>query len=76
MENIINMLIDTSLKKINFIFNLIQNEIEKYLSKNLNEINYRVKVATIEFTDEQKEKWENLCKSYENTKNEIIKLNI
>ena len=74
LNNIINILKDYSLKKLNHIFNLLKKEIEKYLSNNITEINYRVKVATVEFTDEQKEKWKYLCELYGKNKNIITKI--
>ena len=74
LNNILDMLKETSLKKLNHIFELLKNEIKKYLTKNIKEINYRVRAATIEFTDEQKEKWKYLCELYEKNKNIIMKI--
>ena len=74
LNNILIMLKDTSLIKLDHIFDLLKKEIEKYLTKNIKEINYRVKAATIEFTGEQKEKWKHLCKLYEKNKNIIMKI--
>ena len=75
LNNILIMLKETSLIKLEHIFNLLKKEIEKYLKKNIKEINYRVKLATVEFTGEQKEKWKHLCNLYEQNKNIIMKIN-
>ena len=65
LDNIIDILIDTSSKSINSIFNLIKDEANNYFTKYLKNINLLVKSATLEFNDEQKNKWKKLCNSYE-----------
>ena len=68
LENILEILIDTSLKKINSIFELIKVESIHYLQKNFNFVQLLARAASLEFDDEQKKKWEQLCKSYKNTR--------
>jgi len=65
LDNIIDILIDTSSKSINSTFNLIKDEANNYFTKYLKNINLLVKSATLEFNDEQKNKWKKLCNSYE-----------
>ncbi len=72
LENIIDILIDTSLKKINFIFELINEESKNYLNKILHKIILLAKIATLEFDDDQQKKWKMLCNLYEETRKKII----
>ena len=72
LESIIDILIDTSLKKINFIFDLIKEESIFYLNKSIRRIEILAKAATLEFNDEQKKKWEDLCISYEETRKKLV----
>jgi hypothetical protein len=65
LDNIIDILIDTSSKSINSIFNLIKNEANNYFITYLKNINLLVKSATLEFNEEQEKKWKKLCNSYE-----------
>jgi len=74
LENILDILIDTSLKKINFIFELIKEESIHYLQKNFNFIQLLAKAASLEFNGEQKKKWENLCKFYEKTRKKLTNI--
>ena len=74
LENILDILIDTSLKKINFIFELIKEESIHYLQKNFNFIQLLAKAASLEFNGEQKKKWESLCKSYEKTRKKLTNI--
>ena len=65
LDNILDILIDTSSKAINSIFDLIKKESNNYLSLYLRKINLLVESATLEFNDEQEKKWKKLCNSYE-----------
>jgi hypothetical protein len=64
LDNILDILIDTSSKSINSIFDLIKNETNNYFLKYLKKINLLVKSATLEFNEEQEKKWVKLCNSY------------
>ena len=72
LENIIDILIDTSLKKINYIFDLIDDESIYYLEMNLNKILFLAKAATLEFNEEQQKKWKKLCNAYEETRQKLL----
>ena len=72
LENIIDILIDTSLKKINFIFDLIKDQSIYCLKRSVKKIVFLAKAATLEFNDEQKNKWKELCISYEKTREKLI----
>ena len=74
LENIIDILIDTSLKKINYIFELINDESKNYLNQILYKIIFLAKIATLEFNDEQRKKWKMLCNLYEETRKKIINI--
>jgi len=71
LDNIIDILIDTSSKSINSVFDLIKNESNNYFTKYLKKINLLVKSATLEFNVEQEKKWKKLCDSYEQKRNKI-----
>ena len=71
LDNIIEILIDTSSKSINSAFDLIKNESNNYFTKSLKKINLLVKSATLEFNVEQEKKWKKLCDSYEQRRNKI-----
>ena len=60
-ENIIQMLIDTSLKKMDNTFKLIKEKSQDYLSDFLNFMEFIISSATIKFTEEQRKKWVELC---------------
>ena len=72
LENIIDILIDTSLKKINYIFDLINEESIYYLEMNLRKIKFLARAATLEFNEEQQKKWKILCNAYEETKEKLL----
>ena len=72
LENIIDILIDTSLKKINSIFDFIKDESIHCLKKKLDEIRLLARAATLEFNDEQRKKWKELCVSYKSTREKLI----
>ena len=71
LDNIIDILIDTSSKSINSVFDLIKNESSHYFTKYLKKINLLVKSATMEFNVEQEKKWKKLCDSYEQKRKTI-----
>ena len=73
-KNIIQMLIDTSLKKMDNTFKLIKEKSQNYLTDFLNFMEFVISSATIKFTEEQRKKWVELCNIYEKKKEEIIKI--
>ena len=72
LENIIDILIDTSLKKINSIFDLIKEGSIYCLRRKLDGIRLLARAATLEFNDEQRKKWKELCVSYKSTRQKLI----
>ena len=72
LENIVDILIDTSLKKINFILDLIEEESRIIINSNYKKISFLIKMACLEFTDEQKKIWEELCDFYKDTRTKLI----
>jgi len=73
-ESIIQMLIDTSLKKMDSTFKLIKEKSQDYLTDFLNYMKFIISYATIKFTEEQRNKWAELCNIYEVKKKEIIEI--
>ena len=73
-ENIIQMLIDTSLKKMDSTFRLIKEESQDYLKGFLSLMKFIISSATIIFTKDQKKKWIELCNIYESSKKTIIEI--
>ena len=65
LENIIDILIDTSLIKINSIFDIIKEESIDYLRSIFSKIKLLLKAVTFEFNEEQQEKWHIFCNLYE-----------
>ena len=74
LENIVDVLIDTSLKKISFILDLIEEESRIIINSNYKKISFLIKMACLEFTDEQKKIWEELCDLYKDTRTNLINI--
>ncbi len=74
LENIVDVLIDTSLKKINFILDLIEEESRIIINSNYKKISFLIRMACLEFTDEQKKIWEELCDLYKDTRTNLINI--
>ena len=75
LENVIDMIIQTfKQKKIGLNINVIKDKIEEYLIGNSIKINNWIYCVTLQFNEEEKKKWNDLCKSYEKTREKIIKL--
>jgi predicted Zn-dependent protease with MMP-like domain len=76
LQNIIDMVVDTFAKRIDYVLKLIDTESSNYLSEAVRTIEHNVGSATLNFNDEQLKKWKELCGSYEKTREIIIKLKI
>jgi hypothetical protein len=74
LQNIIDMVVDTFLKKIDYILKIIDTESSNYLNEFLRVIDHNVCSATLKFNDEQLKKWKELCASYEKTREIIMKI--
>ena len=72
LENIIDILIDTSLKKINCILDLIQEESTNLINGYYKGIRFLIRMACSDFTDEQKKIWKELSKIYKEIRNNLI----
>ena len=72
LENIVDILIDTSLKKINFILDLIEEESRNIINSYYKGILFLIRMACLEFTDEQKKIWKELCSLYKETRSNLI----
>ena len=75
LGNVINMIIETfRQKKIGLNISIVRDKIDEYLVGNSIKINNWINCVTLEFNDEERKKWNNLCKSYEKTREKIISL--
>ena len=72
LENIIDILIDTSLKKINFILDLIGKESNNLVKSYYKGIILFMNMASVDLTDEQKKIWNDLCSLYKKRRIDII----
>ena len=76
LQNIIDMVVDTFAKKIEYILKIVSTESENYLNDGIRNIEHNVKSATLEFDDEQLKKWKELCDSYQKTREIIMEMKI
>ena len=76
LQNIIDMVVETFAKKIDYILKIVNTESNNYLNDAIRSIEHNVNSATMEFNDEQLKKWKELCDSYEKTREIIMKLKI
>ena len=76
LKNIIDMVVDTYSKKIDYVLNIIDTESSNYLDEAVRSIEHNVGSATLTFNDEQLKKWNELCNSYEKTREIIMKIKI
>ena len=74
LENILDILIDTSSKKINSIFDIIKEESIDYMEDIFAKIQLLSEAATLEFNEEQRKSWNVFCKSYESKRAKIINI--
>ena len=72
LENVIDILIDTSLKKINYILDLLEEKSNKLLHSYYRGITYLIDIACADFTDEQKKIWKELCAFYKKNRDNLI----
>ena len=74
LQNIIDMLVDTFSKKIDYILKIISTESNNYLNEASRTIELNINSATLSFNDEQLKKWKDLCDSYQKTREIIMKI--
>ena len=75
LENIIDMMLDTFMHRIGYIFRLLQINAQNYLNNLKHDIEKNVNSITLKIDEEQLGKWKELCLSYEKTKEIIMKIN-
>ena len=76
LQNIIDMVVDTFTKKIDYILKIISSESDNYLNDGIHTIEHNVESATLKFDDEQLKKWKDLCDSYQKTREIIMEMKI
>jgi len=74
LQNIIDMMIDTFMSKIEYVFKVLQKSIKNYLNDLNHLIDQNVNFVTMKFNDEQIEIWKSLCLSYEKTREIVLKI--
>ena len=74
LENIIDMMIETFMSKIEYVFNVLQKSAKSYLNDLTRLIDQNVNSVTMKFNDEQLVIWKSLCLNYEKTREIIMKI--
>jgi len=74
LQNIIDMMIDTFMSKIEYVFKVLQKNVKNYLNELIHLIDQNVNFVTMKFNDEQIEIWKSLCLSYEKTREIVLKI--
>lgn len=74
LEKIIDIMIDTFMNKIGYVFKVLQKSAKNYLNELKRLIDQNVNLVTMKFNEEQSIMWEDLCLSYEKTREIILKL--
>jgi len=74
LENIIDMMIETFMSKIEYAFNVLQKSVRSYLNDLNRLIEQNVNSVTMKFNDEQLVIWKSLCLNYEKTREIIMKI--
>ena len=74
LEKIIDIMIDTFLSKIGYVFKVLQKSAKNYLNELKRLIEQNVNLVTMKFNEDQLAKWKDLCASYEKTRKIILKI--
>ena len=74
LQNVIDMIVETYVSKIESFLIMIENESNNYLNQIIEKIDNYVSSSTMEFSDIQKKKWIELCDKYEITKGKIMEI--
>ena len=74
MQNVIDMVVETYSFKIEEFMNIIIQESNNYLTIISNKIDHHINSFTMKISDNQKQKWKNICDKYEKTKAKIIEI--
>ena len=70
--NFYDIIVNTFIKKIDYILQSMKEQYEVYINNLIDIINFRANSITVEFTKEQKEIWENLNEFYQDIRSNII----
>ena len=76
LENIINIMIDTSTNKLEFIFKVLQTSVNNYFKNLINLIEQNVIIVTMKYNEKQIENWKSICLSFEETRKQILQMDI
>ena len=74
LEKIIDIMIDTFMSKIGYVFKVLQKSAKNYLNELKRLIDQNVNLVTMKFNEDQLTKWKDLCASYEKTREIILKI--
>ena len=74
LENVIDMVLDTFMSKVEHLFKVLKKTVKYYLNDLKHSIDQNVNLVTMKFNEEQSIMWEDLCLSYEKTREIILKL--
>jgi hypothetical protein len=72
LENIIDIMIDTFMNKIEYVFKVLQKNVKNYLNDLIRLIDQNVNLVTMKFNDEQLVIWKSICENYEETRKIIF----
>jgi hypothetical protein len=72
LENIIDIMIDTFMNKIEYVFKVLQKNVKNYLNDLILLIDQNVSLVTMKFNDEQLVIWKSICQNYEETRKIIF----
>jgi hypothetical protein len=72
LENIIDIMIDTFMNKIEYVFKVLQKNVKNYLNDLIRLIDQNVNLVTMKFNDEQLVIWKSICQKYEDTRKIIF----
>ena len=76
LKNAYDIILDTFIKKINYILKLIVEEYEDYIYYMHNLIDANAKSTCIHFNEEQKKYWDTLSSTYEDIRSSIIDIKL
>ena len=75
LVNIYDIIVNTFIKKIEYIIKAMNEQYENYINHLIDIIMVRSNSITIEFTEEQKKKWESVFDVYRDIRSIIISIN-
>ena len=70
--NFYDIILNTFIRKIDYILKSMKEQYENYINNLIDIINFRANSITVEFTEDQKKKWEILIDLYQDIRSNII----